>query len=132
MTGWTTVIGWQALNTSNAYLLASMIQGTVVLTQSTYSPKPWEAVLITWAVILFAVGVNIISSRALARFEGIILILHLFGFFGILIPLVFYGPHGDASLFTTLNNGGEWSTTGFSFVVGLPTFVFCLFGELSR
>ena len=85
--------------------------------------------LLLWAVMFFAVFINSVTSRALARFEGVILIVHLFGFFAVLIPLVYYGPHGDASIFTTFLNGGNWPTQSLSFFVGLPAAVFCLIGE---
>ena len=85
--------------------------------------------LLFWAIILFAVTINSFNSRTLARFEGIILILHLFGFFAVLIPLVYLGPHGDGSVFTTLLNEGAWPTQSLSFFVGLPAAVYCIIGR---
>lgn len=84
--------------------------------------------LFFWAVVCFAVFINTVTSRALANFEGIILVLHLFGFFAVLIPLVYFGPHSDASVFDKFLNEGHWPTQALSFFVGLPAPVFCLLG----
>ena len=84
--------------------------------------------LLFWAVMFFAVFINSVTSKALARFEGVILVLHLFGFFAVLVPLVYLGPHGDATIFTTFLNEGEWSTQVLSFFVGLPAAVYSLVG----
>ncbi len=50
------------------------------------------------------------------------LFFHILGFFGILIPLVYLAPHQSAKeVFGTFYNGGDWSTSGLSFFVGLVT-----------
>lgn len=85
--------------------------------------------LFLWAILAFAVFINTVASKTLAKFEGLILILHILGFLGILIPLVYLAPHGDASIFTTFVNEGGWPTQGLSFMVGLPSAVFSLIGE---
>lgn len=128
--GWVTVLGWQAVNISNAFLNALLILGTIALTHPNYVPQPWHQMLTTWGVLLFAFAVNVVSSKFLARFEGLILLIHLAGFFGVLVPLVYFGPHGDASVFTTFYNGGGWSSNALSFLVGYTNLVFSLFGEL--
>lgn len=84
-----------------------------------------------WAVIWVSVFINSVTSKALARFEGIILILHLAGFFAVIIPLVYLGPHGDGKVFTTFLNEGNWRTKALSFFVGLPASVFSLLGNTS-
>lgn len=124
-----TVLGWQAFVASVGYLNGTMIQGMIILTDSTYDPKPWQNVMLYWAVILFAVLINTTVSSWLPKFEGLILILHILGFFGILLPLVILGPHAPPSeVFQNFINGGNWPTTGLSFFVGLLGNVFAFFG----
>lgn len=53
--------------------------------------------MLYWAVILIAVIINTTFSGWLPKFEGLILILHVLGFFGILFPLVILGPHAPPS-----------------------------------
>ena len=127
-TGWVTVLGWQALIASICFVCGTLIQGLVGLQNPDYEGKAWQNMLMYWSVAAFAVFFNTVTSRALARFEGVILFVHLFGFFAVFVPLVYFGPHGDASTFTRLRNGGGWETPGLSFVVGLPATSYCLFG----
>ncbi|KAI0403900.1 putative GABA permease [Xylaria palmicola] len=128
ITGWLTLAGWQAVTASAAYLIGTLLQSIIVLLDSDYTPRPWQTVLFLWAVIAFAVFINTVASKTLAHFEGLILVLHILGFFAVLIPLVYLSPHGDASFFTTFVNSGGWPTQGLSFLVGLPAAVFSLIG----
>ena len=106
-----------------------MARGLIVLTDPTYNPHPWHSVMLFWGVILFGVSVNTVIGRWLPKFEGLILILHIFGFFAIIIPLVILGPHAQPSqVFKTFINGGEWPTNGLSFFVGLLGNVYAFFG----
>lgn len=74
-----------------------------------------------------AVFINVLASTVLPKFEGFILILHVVGFFAILLPLVFLGEHQDPhQVFNLWLNLGNWPTQGTSFMVGLlgPVFMF--------
>ena len=73
-----------------------------------YSPKPYQAILLGWAVLAFAATINTVGSKTLAHFEGLILILYILGFFAILVPLVYLSDHNDTSIFTTFVNSGGW------------------------
>ncbi|KAK3368266.1 amino acid/polyamine transporter I [Podospora didyma] len=128
LTGWLTFAGWQAVTASAAFLIGSLLQSTIVMANPDYSPLPWQTMLFLWAILAFAVFINTVASKTLAHFEGMILILHVLGFFGILIPLVYLAPHGDGSIFTTFVNLGNWETQGLSFMIGLPAAVFSLIG----
>ncbi|KAI1370479.1 putative GABA transporter [Hypoxylon crocopeplum] len=129
MTAWMTTLAWQALAVSVGYIIATMLQGIIVLTNPTYVPENWHTVLIIWLATLFAVMINTTSSRVIAKFEGGILILHLAGFFGVLIPMVYFAPHNDPKeVFTTFLNTGGWSTDGLSFWVGFPAIAGSLLG----
>ena len=106
-----------------------MIQGLIVLTDPAYVPQPWHSVLLYWAAILCAVVFNTAASSWLPGFERLVLIIHIFGFVAILLPLVILGPHVPASeVFQKFINGGSWPTDGLSFFVGLLGNVFAFFG----
>ncbi|APA06522.1 hypothetical protein sscle_02g012920 [Sclerotinia sclerotiorum 1980 UF-70] len=128
ITGWMTFVGWQAVTASAAYLIGTLFQSIILMTKSDYIPKPWQSMLFLWAILAFAVVINTVASKTLAHFEGVILVLHVLGFFAVLIPLVYLSPHGNTSLFTTFVNGGAWSSQGLSFMIGLPASVFSLIG----
>jgi len=127
--GWLTVAGWQATLASSAYLTGSLIQGLLVLTQPNYVPQNWHATLLFWAIIAFCVIITTGASWLLPKFEGIILIIHILGFFGIMIPLLTLGPREDAKeVFTTFINKGGWDSQGLSFCIGMMGTVYAFVG----
>jgi len=61
--------------------------------------------------------------------EGVVLFVHIFGFFAILIPLWVMGPVGDAAeVFTTFNDYGGWGDLGASALVGIFAVILPLLG----
>ena len=130
ITGWLTVGGWLATFASAGYLTGTLIQGLVALTVPAYLPRSWHSTLLYWAVVFVAVFINTVVSSLLPAFEVTILVLHIVGFFAILIPLVVLGPHGNASdVFGTFLNQGGLPTQGLSFFVGLLGNVFAFVGK---
>lgn len=100
------------------------------MNNASYSPQPYQVTLLLWAAILFAVFINTVISNILPKIEGLMLILHVLGFFAILIPLVYLAPHTDAkTVFTTFIQEGGWKTQGLSFMIGLIGPVFNFLGE---
>ncbi|GJN68878.1 hypothetical protein PLIIFM63780_000936 [Purpureocillium lilacinum] len=129
VTGWLAVGGWQGTVATASYLSGSMIQALIIMTVSSYEPQPYQGTLLSWAVAAFCVFINVLASVWLPRFESLILVLHIAGFFAILVPVVVLGPHSDAStVFTTFQNGGGWPTQGLSFFVGMIGQVFAFVG----
>jgi choline transport protein len=123
------VTGWQAIVASGCFLCGSLIQGLIVLGNPSYIPQSWQLVLFYWASLLFAIIVNTRISKLLPKIETLILVLHVTGYFAILIPLVYFAPHSDAEVvFTTFLNEGNWPTTGLAFMVGVIGPAFSLLG----
>ena len=90
------------------------------MTRPQYTPHPWHVVLLFWADILFAVFINAVVSSLLPGFEALTVVLHIVGFFAVIIPLIVLGPHGDTSeIFSTFLNEGNWPTQGLALMVGL-------------
>ena len=129
MVGWLTLTGWQALAASGGYLCGTLIQGLIELNYPAYVPQNWHGTALYWAAVMFAVLVNTVISSVLPQMEGLILAIHILGFFAILIPLVYLAPHGSPSeVFTLFLNSGNWSSQGLSFFVGLTGIAFSLLG----
>ena len=127
LTGWLTVLGWQALFAAANFVSAALIQGLIVLTRPNYDPKPYQHMLLYWAVMAFTVFINVLTSTVLPKVEGFILVLHIFGYFAILLPLLVLGEHQDPhQVFDLWLNLGNFPTQGLSFAVGLlgPVFTF--------
>ena len=127
------MIGWQALLASGAYLVANIIQGLVILNYPDYPAERWHGTFILWAVIVVAVIVNTVIVSLLPKLECVILIIHVLGFFAVMIPLVYMAPHSSAKdVFTLFVNAGGWQTTGLSFFVGIYGNVFSFLGKSSE
>lgn len=58
-----------------------------------------------------------------------ILIIHIVGLFAIVIPLWVLAPRNSAKVvFTEFSNGGGWSSTGTSVMIGLSTTITSMIG----
>lgn len=131
LTGWLTLTGWQALVASGGYVTGTMIQGLILLCNPSYLDKMqnWHGTMLFWAVVLLGLVVNTAVGKLLARFEAIVLVIHLLGFVGVLLPLVFLAQHSDPeAVFNSWHNLGGWETQGLSFCVGLLGNVFAFLG----
>jgi choline transport protein len=65
---------------------------------------------------------NTYGAKHLPVLEGIVLIVHIFGFFCIIIPLWVLAPKAPASeVFGTFENFGGWSSIGAACFVGSIT-----------
>ena len=129
ITGWVTVVGWQGVIASAGYLNGTLIQGLIALVWPEYDAKLWHGTLLFYATVALCLFINTVVSRALPGIESMILVLYVLGFFGILVPLVYLAPHGSAAdVFQTFTNGGNWSSQGLSFFVGLSGTVFAFLG----
>lgn len=129
LTGWITVIGWQAVTASAVYLCGSMIQGLVVLNHPSYQPERWQATLIFYAVVAVSLFINTYLARLLPQIEAVVFVIHVVGFFAILIPLVYLAPKSSVSdVFDTFINSGNWKTQGLAFFVGSIQSMFAFVG----
>ena len=125
-----TVIAWQAATASAAFLGGTIIQGLLVLNVPFYEFHRWHGILLYYAILLFSLFINTYLAQQLPKIETMVLILHVMGFFAILVPLVYLAPHGNAGdVFATFNNSGGWSTMGLSFFIGLSTSMYAFIGE---
>ncbi|KAI7472612.1 hypothetical protein KC351_g11564 [Hortaea werneckii] len=73
-------------------------------------------------VTLLSVFFNTLGARHLPLFESLILILHIVGFFAVIITLGALAPKAPAEqVFTEFSNFGGWTSIGGACVVGMLT-----------
>ncbi|KAI1412054.1 amino acid transporter [Hypoxylon sp. FL1857] len=131
ITGWLTLSGWQAFVASGGYLTGTMIQGLILLTHPDYiaNMQNWHGTLLFWGVILLSYAINTSIGSVLAKFEGFVLVLHIVGFFGVILPLTLLGRPADPdAVWNTWLNLGGWQTQGLSFCIGIIGNVFAFVG----
>jgi choline transport protein len=118
--GWLTCIGWMASAAATSLFCSTLVQGVIIQNNQSYTPERWQVTFLFWATMVVAIFFNIVVSAALPKVEGLILVVHVVGFFAILIPLLYLGPRANTrEIFTTFLNLGEWPTPGLSFFIGL-------------
>jgi choline transport protein len=106
-----------------------MIQGLIVLNNENYTPTRWQGTLLTIAIALIATFFNTYGARQLPLLEGLILILHIFGFFAIIIPLLVLSPKNSAAeVFTTFQDGGGWGSVFTACIIGQISPIFAFLG----
>lgn len=113
-------LGWLANTATGAFFAATIIQGILVENDPSYHYHRWHGTLLMWAVLLVVFLVNSIGTKLLSLVEGFAMLLHLTAFLGILIPLVYFSPHGSArDVFVTFQNSAGWKSDGLAWFVGL-------------
>lgn len=126
------MIGWIAALTSVAGFVSDLILKLVTLhdLDQSFLRQPFHLTLLVWATLLVCVIINIFISSALPTIEVAVLVMHILGFVGIIVPLVYLSPsHNSAKdIFTTFHNGGQWSTRGLAFMIGLQGNALCFVG----
>ncbi|KAI9700999.1 MAG: hypothetical protein M1836_001667 [Candelina mexicana] len=127
--GWLSALGWQSGTGSSSYLAGTMIQAILVFCYPEYTPTRWQGSLFMIAMVLIATFFNTWGASQLPTLEGVILVLHIFGFFAILIPLWVLAPRNSATeVFTSFSNGGGWPSMGTAVIIGQIVPIFCFVG----
>lgn len=128
-TGWINLGGQIVFTASAAFATALQIQGMAILTHDSYMPTRWQALLLYWAVLVYAAAMNIWGSRMLPTANLLAGVLHVVGFLAILIILGVMAPKNTASfVFKEISNSSGWSNDGISWLVGLLSAVYPLIG----
>ncbi|USW48103.1 Putative amino acid/polyamine transporter I [Septoria linicola] len=128
--GWCCCLGWIAGVPSCCVQLAGMVQTMVLLIHPDANVSQlWQATLLLYCFLFLAVGFNIFCARQLPLAEGILLFVHVLGFFVFLLIFWIMGEHAPAErVFREFHDGGGWGNTGLSCLVGLATPVWCFIG----
>jgi amino acid transporter len=133
LTGWLSVLGWQAAYASICFLCGTLIQGLLVFNYSgdsgyVYVYERWHGTLLTIAIAAIGTLINTYGAKFLPSLEGVILFLHLGGF--VAVMAVIWGmatPGEQASGYTVwqeFSNYGGWSSLGLACLVGQLTPIF--------
>lgn len=128
--GWLSALGWQAAVAATGYGAGVGVLYIASMAHPAYIPTAWQGTLVTIAVLLVATFANTVGAKRLPMLEGILLFLHVFGFFAILIPLWVVAPKAPAKeVFTSFSNFGGWPTQGTAVMVGMLTATASLAGN---
>jgi choline transport protein len=130
LVGWLCVLGWQTGIASIAFLAGGQIQGLIILNNPGYTPERWHGTLLVIAVASFSIIFNTLLARKLPLVEGIVLVLHIFGFFAIFITMWVLGPRTPSvEVFGGFQDNAGWGSIGLSVLVGQLAPIFSLLGS---
>ncbi|KAK4550012.1 hypothetical protein LTR36_002979 [Oleoguttula mirabilis] len=116
--GFFCVLGWQTSLAAACYASAQQIVAIMVVANPDYVFAGWHTALFSWAVLVFAIFANTVMFRKLPLIEGLVMFLHVFGFFAIVIVLWVTAPRSDSTVLTTFESNG-WPSSGVACLVGL-------------
>lgn len=127
--GWLCILGWQATAAAAAFMGGTQIQGLLIINYPGYVYEAWHGTLLAIAVSLFSVMFNTVLARELPLTEGIVLVIHIFAFLGIVVTLWVVSPMADAkAVFTTFSDNGGWGSIGASTIIGITASILPLIG----
>lgn len=78
-----------AILAGNGYVFGASTQALIQLNSPEYAPQQWQGTLIMWAAVLTGVMINTVIGQLLPPIEAFMLVIHVLGFFAVLIPLVY-------------------------------------------
>lgn len=108
--------------------LSRFSQSLIALNHPEYVPQRWHGTLLIIAVLALSVLFNVFLAQRLHLVEGAVLVLHVCGFFAIMIPLWVLSPTAKShDVWTTFSNPG-WESQGLSCLIGIVASVAPLLG----
>ncbi|KAH7123042.1 amino acid permease [Dactylonectria macrodidyma] len=129
MTGWISVGGQTVLTSSAAFAAGLQLQALIILNDDSYIPARWQGMLFYWAILVYAMVMNIWGSKLLPTANLLSGVLHIGGFVAILITLGVMAEKNTASfVFTEFVNSSGWDNDGISWLVGLLSAVYPFLG----
>ncbi|PGH00164.1 hypothetical protein AJ80_09217 [Polytolypa hystricis UAMH7299] len=126
VTGWMSVLAWQAGAASGSFLTGTIIQGLISVNNPSYQPKDWESTLFVFAMVAIIYICNMWAAQGLPMIQNLLVVIHIFGFMAIISVFWVLSPHQTASaVFTEFRNAGGWPTMGIALMVGQVSAMFC-------
>jgi len=128
--GWMSTLGWLASVASSVFVLTTLIQAIIEVTNAGFLFPNWQYTLIMLAFVVVTIGFNTWGAKSLPMLETVSLFGHLVGFIVTIVPLWAMAPKNSASaVFTEMVNNGGWSNVGTSCLVSQVAVLYCNLGE---
>nr|OQO19071.1 hypothetical protein B0A51_14967 [Rachicladosporium sp. CCFEE 5018] len=118
--GWMAALGWQTAMPAVAYTAAIQVIALIATVDADYVIQGWHGALLTIAFVTFAILFNMFAINKLPLIEGLVVIIHLFGFFAFVVVLWVTGPRTPGSVtFTTFADEYGWGSPGLAMLVSI-------------
>lgn len=128
--GWMSTLGWLASVSSSVFVMTSLIEAIIDVSNADYLFKAWQYTLIMLAFLIITIFFNTWGAKTLPKLEVLSLFGHLGGFFVVMIPLLVMAPKNSGkAVFTEVVNSSGWKSTGTSCLIAQVTVMYCNLGS---
>ncbi|KAK5676171.1 hypothetical protein LTR17_027749, partial [Elasticomyces elasticus] len=118
--GWLCALGWQTAMPLISYTAAQQIIALIATCQADFVWQGWQGALLTIAFVVFAILFNMFAINKMPLIEGLVVIIHLFGFFAFVVIFWVLGPREPASrVFTEFRDQNGWGSYGLATLVAV-------------
>ncbi|KAK3642941.1 hypothetical protein LTR56_010538 [Elasticomyces elasticus] len=118
--GWLCALGWQSAMPLISYTAAQQVIALIATCQPDFVWKGWQGALLTIAFVLFAILFNMFAINKMPLIEGLVVTIHLFGFFAFVVIFWVLGPREPASrVFTEFQDQNGWGSYGLATLVAV-------------
>ena len=116
---WLSSMSYQAGNASGFFLAGTIIQSLAMVNYPSYEAPNWQSTMCVLGVVVVSGVFNIWLSNFFPLLNNISMVLHIMGFVAVVVVLWVLAPHAPADqVLLTFTNGGGWSTTAMSLMIG--------------
>ncbi|KAK4906458.1 hypothetical protein LTR49_024385 [Elasticomyces elasticus] len=113
--GWLCALGWQSAMPLISYTAAQQIIALIATCQADFVWQGWQGALLTIAFVVFAILFNMFAIDKMPLIEGLVVTIHLFGFFAFVVIFWVLGPREPASrVFTEFRDQNGWGSYGLA------------------
>jgi len=130
MAGWMSTLGWLASNASAGFVVTTIIQSSIEITQPDFVFSNWSYTLIMFGFIFITIFFNTWGAQTLPMLETLSLFAHIIGFFVFLGILWGMNPRNSAhDVFATFYaTDGSWDI-GTACLVSQVSVLYCNLGS---
>ncbi|KAK0270448.1 hypothetical protein LTS00_016951 [Friedmanniomyces endolithicus] len=119
MTGWLYASVHSTALCSTAYSGALAVQGIVTLNTAGYAVPSWQGVVLTIGIVLSTIFFNTVVLRTLPMFEGMMLVIHVFGFLPVCVIMWVMGDRSPTKeVWTHFSDYSGWGSYGVATLIG--------------
>ncbi|KAK4900467.1 hypothetical protein LTR49_027446 [Elasticomyces elasticus] len=103
-----------------SYTAAQQIIALIAMCQADFVWRGWQGALLTIAFVVFAILFNMFPINKMPLIEGLVVIIHLFGFVTFVVIFWVLGPREPASrVFTEFQDQNGWGSYGSATLVAV-------------
>ncbi|KAK1142404.1 hypothetical protein N8T08_007956 [Aspergillus melleus] len=129
ITGWMSVLAWQAGAASGSFLTGTIIQGLISIHNPDYDPQKWQGTLFVFAMIALIYFFNVYAATWMPRIQNLLLYLHILFWAVVIVVLWAMAPRQPAkAVFTEFSTFGGWNNVGLTLMIGQ---ISAIYGSLS-